>query len=241
MKINEELLMAFADGELEGDERYEVEQALAEDPELRAALEEQQRLRAALTGHYGPVAQEEVPERLLAMLGAGKAEGVVALSAVREKRRSAFPLWQKYGALAASLAVGIIAGQLLPYGGTGPVASQDGTLIARGNLASALETQLASTQNASSETHIGLTFPDRQGRFCRTFDAQDVSGLACRADGKWKVVLAAAGERQGSQYRQAGSPSVLHAAQEIMGAPPLDAEAERKALEAGWKISAAAD
>lgn len=241
MKINEETLMAFADGELFGAEREAVEQALASDPKMRATLEEHRRLRNHLTGHYGPVAQEEVPERLLAMLGAEKLEGVVSLSAVRQKKQPIQRLWQRYGAIAASLAVGIMAGQLIPSRGDSPIEARSGTLVAQRGLAAALETQLASTQEAGSAIRIGLTFEDRQGRVCRTFDAPALSGLACRSGGDWQVLLAAAGERQDSQFRQAGSPAVTEAAQAMMGSPPLDAEGERKAMGAGWNISAAAN
>lgn len=240
MKIDEETLMAFADGELEEADREEVERALAREPELRAMLEEQQQLRRALAGRYGPVAQEEVPERLLAMLGASSHRGVPSLSAAREKKRP-LPLLQKYGAIAATFAVGVLAGQLLPSEGNAPLESHNGALLARAELAAALETQLASAQDATSPTRIGLTFEDRQGRACRTFDTSGLSGLACRADGDWQILLASAAERQGTQFRQAGSPAVLEAAQEMMAGSPLDAEAERKAMKASWNISAARD
>jgi negative regulator of sigma E activity len=241
VKISEETLMAYADGELAGAEREAVEQALASDPDARALLEEHRRLRSRLTGHYGPVAQEEVPGRLLALLGAEKPEGVVSLSAARKNKRAAPALWQRYGAIAASLAVGIVAGQLISAGGEGPIAAQSNTLVAQGSLATALETQLASAQQANSATRIGLTFQNRQGRVCRTFDASALSGLACKSDGDWQVLLAVAAKRQDSEFRQAGSPAVFEAAQAMMGGPPLNAEGERKAMAAGWKISAAAD
>lgn len=240
MKITEEKLMAFADGELTGAEREAVEQALATDSKARALLDEHRRLRNRLTGHYGPVAQEEVPERLLAMLGAEKPQGVASLSAAREKKRVA-PFWQRYGAIAASLAIGIMAGQLLPERGQGPIGTRSGALVAEGSLATALETQLASAQGANSETRIGLTFADKQGRVCRTFDASAMSGLACRSDGSWQVLLATASTRQESEFRQAGSPAIIEAAQEIMAGPPLDAEGERKALASAWQISAGRD
>ena len=241
MKISEETLIAFADGELGSAEREAVEQALATDPEMRAMLEEHRRLRKLLTGHYGPVAEEEVPERLLAMLGAEKAEGVTSLSAARERKRTAPRLWQRYGAIAASLAVGILAGQLIPEGGEGPLATSNGSLVAEGSLAAALETQLASAQAPNEATRIGLTFQDRQGRVCRTFDGSALSGLACKSHDDWQVLLVAASERQDSEFRQAGSPAVVEAAQAMMAGAPLDAEGERRAKAAGWKISAAAD
>src|SRR3546814_3763950 len=113
MQIDDDRLMAYADGELDAAEREAVKQALAEDPGLREKLAEQQRLRATLSGHYGPVAAEEVPDRLLAVLGARNTrEAVASLSAAREKRRR--PLERNLGTIAASLAGGLMEGQMLP-------------------------------------------------------------------------------------------------------------------------------
>src|SRR3546814_11238066 len=89
MQIDDDRLMAYADGELDAAEREAVKQALAEDPGLREKLAEQQRLRATLSGHYGPVAAEEVPARLLAVLGARHTrEDCASLSAAGGQRRA---------------------------------------------------------------------------------------------------------------------------------------------------------
>lgn len=239
MTIDEDKLMAFADGELHGAECDAVERALASDLELRRQLEAQRRLKTRLTAHYGPVAQEEVPERLLAMLGAQRGENVASLSAERERRQPfRQPAWRNFGAIAATLAVGILAGQLIPSRGSTPIAMENGVLVAEGRLATALETQLASTQPPDAATRIGVSFADRQGRACRTFASRSVSGLACREGGDWAVVMTAAHEGQTTEYRQAGSSLVLRAAQEMMAGTPFDAAAERAAVESGWKISA---
>jgi len=239
--IDEEKLMAFADGELHGAERAAVEQALETDAALRGRLEAQRRLRATLSGHYGPVAGEEVPERLLALLGAAKPENVPSLSAARERRKPIRrPAWRNLGAIAATLAVGIVAGQLVPS--SAPIGVEDGRLVAQGELAAALETQLASAQTPETATRIGITFADRQGRACRTFDAAAASGLACREDGTWSVLMTGPGRNAAAtEYRQAGSPLVLQAAQEMMAGEPLDAAGERAAIDAGWKISGSTD
>ena len=242
MKIDDEKLMAYADGELDRTEREAVERALAGDAALREKLAEQKRLRATLSGHYGPVAAEEVPDRLLAMLGAsgGARNDVASLSAAREKSRR--PVWRNLGTIAASLAVGLLAGQLIQLQRGGPIAVEGGALIAQDDLAEALDTQLASAQPPDAPTRIGVSFADRRGRFCRSFDAPAFAGLACQEDGNWHVMMTAPSEDGGtSQYRQAGSSVVLQAAQEMMAGAPLDAEAERTAMQAGWNNSAAGD
>lgn len=239
MMTDDEKLMAYVDGELIPAEREAMERALAKDPTLREKLAEQERLKATLAAHYGPVAAEEVPEGLLAMLGAetGRAD-VASLSAAREKRRR--PSWRQLGTIAASLAVGLLAGQMVSLQRTGPLAVNDGALVAEGPLAEALDSQLASAQAHGAATRIGVSFADRQGRFCRSFDAAAFAGLACREDQDWRVIMTAPAQGAGeAQYRQAGSSVILQAAQEMMAGAPLDAEAERAAVEARWENPAA--
>lgn len=229
MHVDDDLLMAFADGELDEVSRARVERAIAEDPMLRARLEQQQRLRATLAAHYGPVADEEVPERLRAMLETN----VVQLPA----RPKARPIWQSLTALAASLVIGLALGRTLLVP-TGPVGIEGGTMVARGPLAEALDTQLASAQPADAATRIGLSFAAADGRLCRTFDGAALSGLACRGEAGWQLIMTTAGAGGWrSEYRQAGSgdPQVLATAQALMAGDAFDAAAERRARDSGWR------
>jgi len=240
-RIGEETLMAYVDGELGGLRREEVERVLAVDPELRSRVESELRLRARIAGHYAPVADEPVPERLTALLAG---PNVVDLHSARARR--ARPLWQTLTALAATLILGLSVGTMLPRddGGGGPVAFADGLMVAQGELADALETRLAADRPADG-TRIGVSFAASDGRLCRTFDGPALSGLACRGDSGWQIAAAAApGAGQAGQYRQAstaGHPLVLAAAQEMMAGEPLDAEGERRARERGWRNPPARD
>jgi hypothetical protein len=240
MSIDPEKLMAFVDGELDDAERHEVEQAIATDPALQAEVERQRRLKSAVADHYGPIAAQDIPERLRAMLAAHPNtphEKVASLAEARARRRP-LPGWQSLGAIAASLVVGVIAGQLLLRGGAHPIGTRNGKLIAQDGLAEALETQLASTPPAMAQTRIGLTFMDTQGRPCRTFESRAFAGLACRGDGQWEMVMTSATETGGQPtYRQAGSSPVMETAQRIMASEPFSAKAERAAVQGGWRLS----
>lgn len=230
MAVDDETLMAWLDGELDEIARRRVEAALAEDPALAERMEAQRRLRDRLAAHYGPVAEEEVPERFRDLLESN----VIDMAQVRPVR--ARPLWQSLTAIAATLILGIFVGRALPESAN--VASRDGVLVARGALAEALDTQLASAQPADAATRIGVTFARADGSPCRTFDGAALSGIACRGGGDWRLVMTAAGsEAQGTEFRQAGasSPLVLEAAQAMMAGEPFDAEAERQARDSGWR------
>ena len=63
--VEDPILMAFLDGELDPFERARIEQALAADAGLRERLEVQRRLRARLADRYDPIVREDVPEHLL--------------------------------------------------------------------------------------------------------------------------------------------------------------------------------
>lgn len=241
-KIDETLLIAYADGELDAETRAEVERAIASDPALAAIVEKHRRLRDRLAGHFAPVAEEPVPDALRALIeGAAKPQAeVIDFAGARARRLRSFslPAWGQAGAIAASLVVGIFAGRMVLPANQGPVTMRGGALVAHGTLAHSLDTQLASAQPGDAAVRIGVSFRDREDRFCRTFDAGAVSGVACRGEEGWMLPFtAASGGAAGGQYRQAasGDALVMGAAEAMMAGEPLDAEAERKARDHGWK------
>jgi hypothetical protein len=235
MTIDDDMLMAFVDGELDEVNRARVERTVAEDPALKLRLEQQQRLRDRLAAHYGPAAEEEVPERFRALLETN----VLSFPAARP--RPARPLWQALTALAATLLLGLVIGRtLLAPGASGPFGVQGGTMVAQGELATALDTQLASAQAQDAPTRIGVSFTNNDGRACRTFDSRAAAGVACRGDNGWQVMMTAAGSGgQRTDYRQAGSANMLvqQVAQEMMAGEPYDDAGERRARDSGWRSS----
>ncbi len=235
MTMNDDMLMAYLDGELDGEAHAAVETALAADPALRDRLEAQRRLRDRLAAHYGPVADEPVPERLRAMLESSD-DKIVDFAEARARRTR--PVWQSFAAIAATLVLGLVIGRGLP-GDSGPIAVEDGMMVARGSLAEALDTQLASAQAPDAATRIGISFARADGSLCRTFDGADLSGLACREPQGWRVMTAAGGtDQQTGGYRQAGGAAiVMQAAQDMMAGEPFDADAERRARDAGWQAA----
>lgn len=231
MAVDLDRLHAYLDGELDAETAREVEAAIAGDAALRGELEAQRRLRDRLSAHFDPALDEPVPERFRALLE----PKVVDLAAARESRRAR--TWLMPMAMAASLVLGLALGQLVPRGG-GEFGTADGAIVARGPLAEALDTQLASAQPAEAATRIGVSFARADGTLCRTFASAGTSGLACREGDDWRMVAtAAAGAARRGDFRQAGSdsPIVLQAAQELMTGEPLDEAAERRARDAGWR------
>jgi anti-sigma factor RsiW len=221
----EERLIAYVDGALPAPERAAFETEMAADPALAARVEQHRRLAARVSGAYAPVLEEPVPPHLTALAGAANDRG---------PRRAGLPRW---AAMAASLALGVLAGRLL-WPDQGPLATHGGDLVARGGLETALTTKLASDPGP---VKVGLTFRSRDGRYCRTFasPADRLAGLACRRDGRWVAQTTTAWAPQPSpDYRTAASampPAVLAAVDATLAGEAFDAAAERAARDRGWK------
>jgi hypothetical protein len=226
--IDEAMLIALVDGELDEVNRRRVERAVADDPALAVRLAEHRRLREQLFAHYAPVAQEPVPPHLRALLE--EAETVTPI--VRSRRGMAG--WAMGGAIAASLVLGLGIGRMT--GDTsGPIGVRDGVMVAQGPLADALDRQLASAQEGAA-IRMGLSFRRKGGGWCRTFDGA-VAGVACRDGQRWRVEQALPGAAETSDYRQAASadPRLMATVESFMAGDPADAAAERAAQEGGWR------
>jgi anti-sigma factor RsiW len=66
MNLSDEVLMAYADGELDATARAEVERAMAADPQIARRVAEHKALKETLHSSYDKVLDEPIPERLLA-------------------------------------------------------------------------------------------------------------------------------------------------------------------------------
>lgn len=226
--IDEAMLIALVDGELDEVNRRRVERAAAGDPALAERLAQHWRLRERLAGHYAPVAQEPVPDRLRTFLEAS--ETVVPMA--RPARR--WGGWAMGGAIAASLLLGLGVGRF-SGGQAGPVGMKGGVMVAQGQLASALDSQLASAQDGAA-IRIGLTFQRKGGGWCRSFDGA-MAGVACREDAGWQVQQMLPGAGQETAYRQASSADarVMATVDALIAGAPVDAAGEKTAVAKGWQ------
>ncbi|HEX6703282.1 MAG TPA: hypothetical protein VF169_00870 [Albitalea sp.] len=248
MKISDETLLAYVDGELDPAARAEVEAAIAADPEIARRVEQQRSLRRLLGAAYGPVLDEPVPPRLLAAAQppAKVKAKVVALAAARKARRESEPHagwgWQHWGGMAACLVLGLFAGRSAWFALPGEdIVAHGGELLARGTLAQALSTQLASAPPADAPVKIGVSYLSRADEYCRSFSRTGMAGLACRRGNDWALRVLAqdtAPAPAGGNLRMAASPVpavVLKAIDEQIQGSPLDAQAERAAVSKGWR------
>jgi hypothetical protein len=233
MTMDDDKLVAYADGELEPAERAEIERAMASDAKLRERVTEHQRLRARLSASFDGALDEPVPERLLAAARGPTRRGeIVDLASQRAAR---WPAARQWGAMAASLAAGLLIGIGVMNAQAPLIAVTGDGMSAHGALARALDTQLASDE--AGAVRIGLSFRAQDGGYCRTFDLieRNTAGLACRSGDGWNVAMTAAHEG-GGQVRQAAAPTeILNAVDAMIDGEPLDATREDQARDAGWQ------
>ena len=240
MKYTDEILMAYADGELDAATRSEIAAAIEADPELARAVERHRALAARVRAGYQNIASEPVPDRLSALLAPARPATVTDLAARRESRATPKRPWgTARWALAASVVVALFVGVLLLHEPSTPFVAVDGRLVARGKLDRALTTELAALPG-DSDVNIGISFRNREGRFCRTFHLQQeepVAGLACFGDAQWELaVLADAPAQEGGLRTATAMPlEVLQAVDAAIDGEPLDATAELAARDAGWR------
>ncbi|HVF36552.1 MAG TPA: anti-sigma factor [Sphingomicrobium sp.] len=229
--IEDEKFYAWLDGELEGQEAELITAEVAADPVLAARAERHRTLGASLRDAFAPVMAAEVALPTFA------AE-VVAFGARKTELQSrcgsfGVPQW---AAMAATLAIGIVAGQFIDDGSGAPIERRDGILVAAEALDRSLDAQLASAGMAAP-VRVGLTFRNRDGAICRSFSGEAVSGLACRAGENWQIDGLFGGSAQRGDYRMATgeNPRLVALIEETIAGEPFDAAQEKRAQARGWR------
>lgn len=219
---------AWLDGELEEEGAARVAARVAADPALATLAAQHRALGEGLRGAFAPVTSDETqPPRMTDVINLGA-------------RRSGFgpgiglPQW---AAMAATLVIGLVAGQFVNQGSGAPVESRDGMLVAAASLDQALGQQLASA-GTDGPVRVGMTFRSRDGAICRSFSDSGSSGLACRDGVAWRIEgLLAAPQNPGGDYRMAAGedPRLAALIDERIAGEPFDAALERAARDANWK------
>jgi hypothetical protein len=225
MTIDPATLMAYADGELNPIEAKRIERAIAADPALAEQVERHRALAASLRDAFAPIERAPIPASVEATV-----RGFAKVAPFEPKPvRSERPFW--IGAVAASLVAGFVAASVtMPQS---DLAIENGRTLAAGNIAQALDTQVASTQSDTADVRIGVTFRDKAQRLCRTFEHGATGGIACASGTHWQIERLYGGMTASrGEYRQAGSPAaeLMAQAQAMMAGEPLDAADEAAAL-----------
>lgn len=242
MSLSDETLMAYADGELSGEEARRVEAELKTRPELAATVEKQRQLRRQLDAAFAQPLHEDVPERLLRAVQDAPVSWQWRLMQFRRRIASRGFVLRTAVPVGAALACGLLLGIWLTPSGVLRV--ENGNMVASGPLATALERQLASEQVPGGHIRVGMSFKSKDGRYCRTFaraeGTSSLDGVACRDANGWSVaaVSTTTHEEGVAAYQMAESTmpdAIRNTVKAMMQGDPLGADAERKARDQAWK------
>ena len=257
MSFSDEVLIAYADGELAEPVRSEVARAVQADPQIAARLARHQAVRAQVLGAF---AKRQEPT--LRSVGGARppppTSKVIDLASERAARHTLptlpsqmmpampprVPLrWHRWIAIAGALALGALLGASVLTASNdtvtlAQVGGVDGALVAAGALDTALSKQLTHAAQTGPVT-MGMSFVAKDGNYCRTFQLDRAAGLACRNARRWQLaVLVQTPQRPPGSARVTSSdtPAVVRAAidERILDAA-LDARAEQIALRTGWQ------
>ncbi|GLQ88279.1 anti-sigma factor family protein [Dyella flagellata] len=230
--IDDDILQAYVDGELDAPTAARIDAALVHDEVLADRVQQMRALRTQLQAMFDPVLDEPVPAHLSALLQP-------SVSAAR--RRPARRRWVPAVALAASLVL-VALSVWWWRSDQGLTRMRNGQPYAAGVLALTLDQALASEPKAHAPVAIGLSFREADGHICRTFVVRTpptLAGLACHGDAGWALpVLGAAAPSEEGELRQAASalpPEVQTAVDERLRGKVFDAKQERAARAAGWR------
>jgi hypothetical protein len=227
--MDRETLNKFVDGQLPPEDMARIAALLEIQPDMKGYVAKQEKLSASL--RFEAVMQAPPPSRLVEAVRKTPVSWRWRLFAGR--RGFGLPSLLPAG---AALLAGLVLG--ITMRPAGDLALLHGEMLARGALAQALDTRLASAGYDGEGPRIGISFRDHDGSACRTFASGHQAGLACHRSGDWVVTtLVTQASESGRAYRMAGSemPEAVRRAVEVsIQGEPFDAQAEAQARANGW-------
>jgi hypothetical protein len=254
MQIDDETLMALADGELDPARAAELHQVIAADPELQSRLHRFQETRRLLAGlRRKTVAEDPLAAmiRAAAVTGtAGPSTPALTVNPASLTRPAPRPGGQPltaperppfapanlnrrpWMALAASIGIVAIGLGWWQWGdGTGPQAFSTAELAALDGLPSGQVQAL----EEGGELAMIASFRASDGAFCREYETAQGENLrvvlACRSAGGWDQRFAAVSTDAGQDYRPAsGKGSIDEAIAAIGATGPMTPGDEAAAL-----------
>ncbi len=248
--FSDEILMRFADGELDAEMTAKVGQALESDDALVARLAVFIETRVQAHATLTPLLDEPVPFTLAAsvqrMIEAKRAgERPEASSVIPFGSRTANRSWRQHWVLPIAASLAVAVGGLAGYLAADRTGREGGLLVAGIN-SPALRQALASVVSgaqvnlAGSEERFRVigTFRNDAQDLCREFevdspDSSTVISVACHLNGDWQVNFAVVAPGDSSGYAPASSTEALDAYLAAIDAgAPMPAEEELRALDA---------
>lgn len=241
LELNDELLCAYMDGELDSEMRARVEQALVDDVGARVRLERMRVADERLKSEI-PLPALQPNDPLSTRILDGKPVPVTRRASMR------------WGAVAITALAAGISGVLVGFMLSRPQEVRETPVVATAapapllSGASSNAVLLAALDSGESgkaieqggrSAQVILTFEADDGRYCRTFRAREANaaaeGVACRSGTHWEVVAWDGTVDPDEGFRAASGSELLDDVMDRLGGgAALEAADERALIEQHW-------
>lgn len=236
--LNDELIGAYLDGELDAEKRALVEHWLASDSGAAARLE-RMREADALIRDAIPRVTTPADDPIAAMIRGETSGKVLAFPRVSRE-------WGvRAAALAAACVLGVLAGRMTAPALISLDRGVDAQMRVGPQVAQVLDTALSGepTPVLGGQVEVALSFHTEAGQVCRQYrtsaGGRATDAVACRDEQGWRMLVqAVAPEAQEGAFVTAGANTPLDAAISALGpASALDAREERALIDAHWRLA----
>lgn len=227
VELNDEVLSAYVDGELDAQTRAAVASLAAGNPAVRRRIEELREADVALRAAFPlePASADDVARV--------RNSAIVAFPRQAPKAKPAWPAFAAT-AVAAALAGFVVA---TPVMTTMAARTAADPLAVAGGLGAALDAQASGS--TVDGARIVMTMKTADGRVCREFKRADgpntQHGVACRANAGWTLVALTETATTPDGYATAGGDAAIDSVLDHMGAVALDANEEAALRQRGWR------
>lgn len=190
--VSDEVLMAYADGELGDGEADRIGRAIDNDPALAARLKVFRLTGRTLAPQFDALDLGETPASMLDAIRSTPVRTRPTLASRLQGFLDGLRLgptpWPALAGLAAGLLIGVSVAQLAGHGGTMFTVKPDGMIVASGTLGKILESS-PSAVAGTSDIVATSSFESVDDRYCRLYQAPRQTGLACRNPaGDWQIL-----------------------------------------------------
>lgn len=244
MKVNDELLSGFLDGELPETQMQAIRELLVDDDKLVERLAEMAQVDHWVAQHAAQIDQKPVPEGINVLLRTEKPEqpeqqnNVVQMSMWRNVN----VMVKRHAALAAGIAI---------FFGIGVNTWDQDDLPKINNevpsqIASILDKHTSGQTIAAadgSEVKPYFSFANKQGQYCRHFQLKQSdsasTNVACRDASGWSVVASVDivnGNVQGQYQAASGENQLAEIIDNMSKGPVFDLTQEQAAISKTWQI-----
>ena len=242
--ITDEMLVAYADGELNDAERRMVESALPTDSDLRNRVHQFETTRRLLRTHLRSITTEPAPDHLVRLV-LSNGTNPQARARSRGFGRLAMP--------AAAALFGIAIGSVVSWLATTATTSPPEELILAKSVQRTLSQALTDQPDGArlswddpeggqrGDIALKASFRTSAG-YCRTYEvapsgtAVSVSGVACRTEGGWQTRVAVAGPATNEFSPASGATKPIDAFLDNIDAEdPLSPAEVARRIGGGWR------